>query len=181
VLRKPERNVAGRHIYFLPTDCLLQSAGELWIRRLYMTGNCSFPSYATWRSSLIDRTAELALRANVPRLAFRPACHTEQRCLGIGRDQALAPREQLNGRTVGVSLRRYRPEAPINRLNGQSFKSVDQNSWCFIPNKAATEALLRSAGFTMLQNLEPEVYPLGCGEPHYAAERPPIICNPAAD
>ncbi len=36
----------------------------------------------------------------------------------------------------------------------------DPTNW-FIPNKAATEALLRSAGFTVLRNPEPEVYLLG--------------------
>ncbi|MEZ2223999.1 TIGR04290 family methyltransferase [Rhizobium sp. RCC_161_2] len=49
----------------------------------------------------------------------------------------------------------------------------DPTNW-FIPNKAAAEAMLRSAGFTVLQNPEPEVYLLGCGERHYAAEMPPI-------
>lgn len=55
-----------------------------------------------------------------------------------------------------------RPEYPKlffveNRYAG------DPTNW-FIPNKAATEALLRSAGFTVLRNPEPEVYLLGCGE-----------------
>jgi tRNA (mo5U34)-methyltransferase len=50
----------------------------------------------------------------------------------------------------------------------------DPTNW-FIPNKAATEALLRSAGFRLLRNPEPEVYLLGCSEPHYATEKPPVI------
>lgn len=51
----------------------------------------------------------------------------------------------------------------------------DPTNW-FIPNKAATEAMLRSAGFTMLENPEPEVYLLRCSARHYMAEKPPGIC-----
>jgi len=50
----------------------------------------------------------------------------------------------------------------------------DPTNW-FIPNKAATEAMLRSAGFTMLQNPEPEVYLLRCSTRRFMVEKPPLI------
>ncbi|MFB2564049.1 TIGR04290 family methyltransferase [Rhizobium sp. IMFF44] len=50
----------------------------------------------------------------------------------------------------------------------------DPTNW-FIPNKAAMEAMLRSAGFTMLQNPEPEVYLLQCSAHRFMVERPPRI------
>ncbi|AVA25574.1 SAM-dependent methyltransferase protein (plasmid) [Rhizobium sp. NXC24] len=55
----------------------------------------------------------------------------------------------------------------------------DPTNW-FIPNKAATEALLRSSGFAILQNPEPEVYLLRCGERDDAVESPPFIYSPNA-
>jgi tRNA (mo5U34)-methyltransferase len=50
----------------------------------------------------------------------------------------------------------------------------DPTNW-FIPNKAAAEAMLRSAGFIILQNPEPEVYLLGCGERDCAIESPSVV------
>jgi tRNA (mo5U34)-methyltransferase len=50
----------------------------------------------------------------------------------------------------------------------------DPTNW-FIPNKAAVEAMLRSAGFVIQSNPEREVYLLTRGKRHYAAERPPTI------
>jgi tRNA (mo5U34)-methyltransferase len=51
----------------------------------------------------------------------------------------------------------------------------DPTNW-FIPNKAAVEAMLRSAGFVIESNPEREVYLLTRGQRHYAVERPPSIC-----
>lgn len=49
----------------------------------------------------------------------------------------------------------------------------DPTNW-FIPNRAAVEALLRSAGFVITDRPEPEVYLCRCGQRHYAAEPPPL-------
>ncbi len=51
--------------------------------------------------------------------------------------------------------------------------SDDPTNW-FIPNKAAMEAMLRSSGFTIAENPEPEVYLCRRGERHYAVEPPPL-------
>ena len=50
----------------------------------------------------------------------------------------------------------------------------DPTNW-FIPNKAAMEAMLRSAGFEILQNPDPEVYLVACTERHDAVETPPAL------
>lgn len=50
--------------------------------------------------------------------------------------------------------------------------AADPTNW-FIPNKAAVEAMLRSAGFVIEQNPEREVYLCRRRERHYAAEKPP--------
>lgn len=50
----------------------------------------------------------------------------------------------------------------------------DPTNW-FVPNKAGVEAMLRSAGFTIRANPEREVYLVGRGERHPAAEPPPKI------
>ncbi|WFU11649.1 TIGR04290 family methyltransferase (plasmid) [Rhizobium sp. CB3090] len=52
----------------------------------------------------------------------------------------------------------------------------DPTNW-FVPNKAATEAMLRSAGFAVLENPEPEVYLLVRDKPYFAAEKPPAIAR----
>jgi tRNA (mo5U34)-methyltransferase len=49
----------------------------------------------------------------------------------------------------------------------------DPTNW-FIPNKAATEAMLRSSGFAIEANPEREVYLCRRGERHYAVEPPPV-------
>jgi len=51
--------------------------------------------------------------------------------------------------------------------------SADPTNW-FIPNRAAVEGMLRSAGFTIEARPEREVYLCGKGERHYAAEPPPF-------
>ena len=50
----------------------------------------------------------------------------------------------------------------------------DPTNW-FIPNKAAVEAMLRSAGFVIRANPEREVYLVERGERHPSAEPPPAI------
>ncbi|MCQ8782971.1 TIGR04290 family methyltransferase [Mangrovibrevibacter kandeliae] len=50
----------------------------------------------------------------------------------------------------------------------------DPTNW-FIPNTAAAEAMLRSAGFTIEAHPEREVYLVRRGERHYAVEPPPAI------
>lgn len=50
--------------------------------------------------------------------------------------------------------------------------AADPTNW-FIPNKAAVEAMLRSAGFIIQENPEREVYLCRRGKRHYAAEPPP--------
>ncbi|MGV0819541.1 TIGR04290 family methyltransferase [Martelella sp. AMO21009] len=48
----------------------------------------------------------------------------------------------------------------------------DPTNW-FIPNKAAVEAMLRSAGFSILENPEPEVFLVERSERYFAAEPAP--------
>lgn len=50
----------------------------------------------------------------------------------------------------------------------------DPTNW-FIPNTAAAEAMLRSAGFTLLAHPEREVYLCRRGQRPYATETPPAI------
>lgn len=50
----------------------------------------------------------------------------------------------------------------------------DPTNW-FIPNKAAVEAMLRSAGFVIRANPEREVYLVERGQRHPSAEPPPAI------
>ncbi|OLP50222.1 methyltransferase, TIGR04290 family [Allorhizobium taibaishanense] len=50
----------------------------------------------------------------------------------------------------------------------------DPTNW-WIPNKAAMEAMLRSAGFIIEENPEREVYLCRRGARHYAVEPPPAI------
>ena len=50
----------------------------------------------------------------------------------------------------------------------------DPTNW-FVPNKAAVEAMLRSAGFVIEQNPEREVYWVSRGQRYFAAEPPPRI------
>lgn len=52
----------------------------------------------------------------------------------------------------------------------------DPTNW-FIPNKAAMDAMLRSAGFTIEANPEREVYLCRRGNRHYAVETPPQIIS----
>ncbi|MBB2676252.1 UNVERIFIED_ORG: tRNA (mo5U34)-methyltransferase [Rhizobium esperanzae] len=51
----------------------------------------------------------------------------------------------------------------------------DPTNW-FIPNKAAVEAMLRSAGFVIRANPEPEVYLVEHGTRHPMAEPPLSLC-----
>ncbi len=51
----------------------------------------------------------------------------------------------------------------------------DPSNW-FIPNKAAVEAMLRSAGFVIRANPEREVYLVERGTRHPMAEPPPSLC-----
>ncbi|ANK86391.1 MULTISPECIES: TIGR04290 family methyltransferase [unclassified Rhizobium] len=51
----------------------------------------------------------------------------------------------------------------------------DPTNW-FIPNKAAVEAMLRSAGFVIRANPEREVYLVEHGGRHPMAEPPPSLC-----
>jgi tRNA (mo5U34)-methyltransferase len=52
----------------------------------------------------------------------------------------------------------------------------DPTNW-FIPNKAAVEAMLRSAGFVIHANPEWEVYLVERGKRHLSAEPPPRIVS----
>jgi tRNA (mo5U34)-methyltransferase len=52
----------------------------------------------------------------------------------------------------------------------------DPTNW-FIPNKAAAEAMLRSAGFVVRANPEREVYLVERGERHPMAEPPPKVSS----
>jgi len=52
----------------------------------------------------------------------------------------------------------------------------DPTNW-FVPNKAAVEAMLRSAGFVIEANPEREVYMVSRGERYFAAEPPPRIAT----
>ncbi|MBA4785345.1 MAG: TIGR04290 family methyltransferase [Rhizobiales bacterium] len=52
----------------------------------------------------------------------------------------------------------------------------DPTNW-FFPNKPAMEAMLRSSGFVIRENPEPEVYLLGRGERHYAVEPPTFVAS----
>ncbi|CCM78093.1 Methyltransferase type 12 [Rhizobium mesoamericanum STM3625] len=68
-----------------------------------------------------------------------------------------------------------RPDYPKLSFVEQRYAG-DPTNW-FIPNKAATEAMVRSSGFVVLENPEPEVYLLACDERHSALERPPAIAR----
>lgn len=50
----------------------------------------------------------------------------------------------------------------------------DPTNW-FLPNTAAMEAMLRSAGFVIREKPEREVYLLGRGKRHYAVEPPSFV------
>jgi tRNA (mo5U34)-methyltransferase len=63
-----------------------------------------------------------------------------------------------------------RPDYPKLFFVEERYAS-DPTNW-FIPNKAAVEAMLRSAGFVIEENPEREVYLCRRGERHYAVERP---------
>ncbi|MVA38034.1 TIGR04290 family methyltransferase [Agrobacterium vitis] len=52
--------------------------------------------------------------------------------------------------------------------------AADPTNW-FIPNKAAVEAMLRSSGFAIEANPEPEVFMCRRGGRHYAVEPPPSV------
>ncbi|OHV84931.1 TIGR04290 family methyltransferase [Rhizobium sp. LCM 4573] len=65
-----------------------------------------------------------------------------------------------------------RPDYPKLFFVEERYAS-DPTNW-FFPNKAATEAMLRSSGFVIEANPEPEVYLCRRGERHYAADPPPI-------
>ena len=67
-----------------------------------------------------------------------------------------------------------RPDYPKLFFIEERYAS-DPTNW-FFPNKAATEAMLRSSGFVIEANPEPEVYLCRRGERHYAADPPPIPC-----
>jgi tRNA (mo5U34)-methyltransferase len=54
--------------------------------------------------------------------------------------------------------------------------SSDPTNW-FLPNKPAMEAMLRSSGFVIRENPDPEVYLLGRGARHYAVEPPSFVAN----
>lgn len=53
----------------------------------------------------------------------------------------------------------------------------DPTNW-FIPNRAAVEAMLRTAGFRVEKHPEREVYVCRRSERHYAVEKPPTIFDP---
>lgn len=63
-----------------------------------------------------------------------------------------------------------RPDYPKLFFVEERYAS-DPTNW-FIPNKAAVEAMLRSAGFVIEENPEREVYLCRRGERHYAVEPP---------
>lgn len=69
-----------------------------------------------------------------------------------------------------------RPDYPKLFFVEERYAS-DPTNW-FIPNKAAMEAMLRSAGFVIHANPEREVYLCGKGQRHYAAEAPPFLAHP---
>ena len=52
----------------------------------------------------------------------------------------------------------------------------DPTNW-FLPNSAAMEAMLRSAGFVIRDHPEREVYLLERGQRHYAVESPTFVCG----
>jgi tRNA (mo5U34)-methyltransferase len=64
-----------------------------------------------------------------------------------------------------------RPDFPKLHFVEECY-SADPTNW-FIPNRAAVEAMLRSAGFAVEAHPEPEVYLCRKGERHPAAEPPP--------
>ncbi|HEV7436072.1 MAG TPA: TIGR04290 family methyltransferase [Pseudorhizobium sp.] len=66
-----------------------------------------------------------------------------------------------------------RPDYPKLFFVEERYAS-DPTNW-FLPNKAAMEAMLRSAGFVIRENPEREVYLLGRGERHYAVEPPSFV------
>ncbi|MCO6187815.1 TIGR04290 family methyltransferase [Rhizobium sp. L1K21] len=66
----------------------------------------------------------------------------------------------------------HRPDYP--KLHFVEHRYADDPTNWFIPNKAAVEAMLRSAGFKIEANPEEEVYLCSRGERHFAAEPPPL-------
>lgn len=65
-----------------------------------------------------------------------------------------------------------RPEYPKLFFVEERYAS-DPTNW-FIPNKAAMEAMLRSAGFRIEANPEREVYLCRKAQRHYALEPAPV-------
>ncbi|MEO1987189.1 TIGR04290 family methyltransferase [Martelella sp.] len=64
-----------------------------------------------------------------------------------------------------------RPDFPKLHFVEQRYAD-DPTNW-FIPNRAAVEAMLRSAGFAILENPEPEVFLVERGERYFAADPAP--------
>lgn len=69
------------------------------------------------------------------------------------------------------------PDVPLLYFIEERF-AQDPTNW-FVPNRAASEALLRSAGFRIIAHPEREVYLCKRGDRHYAAEAPPRIASTA--
>lgn len=66
-----------------------------------------------------------------------------------------------------------RPDYPKLFFVEQCY-AADPTNW-FVPNSAATEAMLRSSGFNIVEHPEREVYLCRRGQRHYAAAPPPRI------